>query len=63
MTNVEALKNLYISCGGQLTDKYDDIANGIPVSDYVITPDLINAISQKMAIAMLALKAIIDGNH
>lgn len=47
-TNVQALKNLYVALGGELTDTYAEIANGIPVSDYVVTPDVINAIAQKV---------------
>lgn len=47
MTNVEALKGVYVSLGGELTDTYPSIANGAPVSDYVIIPDVISAISVK----------------
>lgn len=45
-TTVEALKSLYVALGGQLTDTYDSIAGGIAVSDYVLIPDAIKAISQ-----------------
>lgn len=45
-TTVEALKSLYGALGGQLTDTYDSIAGGIAVSDYVLIPDAIKAISQ-----------------
>ena len=34
MTNISALKNLYTSLGGSLTDSYDDIADGAKVGDY-----------------------------
>lgn len=44
---VEALKELYTSLGGELTDTYDSIANGIPVSDYNVIPDVIQALAQK----------------
>lgn len=47
MTTVEALKAVYVSLGGELTDIYSSIADGAPVSDYVIIPDVIAAISQK----------------
>lgn len=47
-TTVNALKNLYVAFGGELTDTYADIADGVPVSDYVVTPDVINAIAQKV---------------
>lgn len=34
MDNISALKNLYASLGGSLTDSYDDIADGAKVGDY-----------------------------
>jgi hypothetical protein len=34
MSNISALKDLYTSLGGSLTDSYDDIADGAKVSDY-----------------------------
>ena len=48
ITTVEALKGLYVALGGELTDTYDSIANGIAVSDYVLIPDVIQAITQKV---------------
>lgn len=42
---ITALQALYVALGGQLTDTYDAIASGAPVSDYVIIPDMINAIA------------------
>ena len=45
--NVQALQNLYVAFGGLLTDTYDDIANGVPVSDYVLSSDVINACAKK----------------
>lgn len=48
-TTVEALKNAYVALGGELTDTYEDIAGGIPVSDYVVIPDVINTISKKLS--------------
>lgn len=45
--NVEALKNLYKAFGGQLTDTYSDIAGGIPVSQYSLSADVINACAKK----------------
>lgn len=47
-TTVQALKNLYVALGGELTDTYAEIADGVPVSNYVVTPDVINAIAQKV---------------
>lgn len=34
MSNISALKDLYTSLGGSLTDSYDDIADGLAVGDY-----------------------------
>lgn len=45
-TTVEALKGLYVALGGQLTDTYATIAGGIAVSNYVLIPDCIQAITQ-----------------
>lgn len=47
-TTVEALKGLYVVLGGQLTDTYSTIAGGIAVSDYVLIPDCVQAITQKV---------------
>ena len=47
-TTVMALQNLYVALGGELTDTYEGIADGAPVSDMVIIPDVINAIAQKV---------------
>ena len=61
-TTVEALKGLYVALGGQLTDTYADIAGGIAVSDYVLIPDCIQAITQKVTGAELpAVTAEDDG--
>ena len=49
--NMIALQALYVALGGALTDTYTDIANGIPVSDYTIKPDIINAIAKKVSTA------------
>lgn len=50
--NMTALQNLYVALGGSLTDTYEDIANGVPVSDYTIKPDIINAIAQQLTEAL-----------
>ena len=47
MTNVEALKGLYVVFGGKLTDTYSDIASGEPVSDYSTIPECILAVTKK----------------
>lgn len=53
-TTVDALKSLYVALGGQLTDTYESIADGIAVSDYVLIPDVIQAIAQKASTAVKA---------
>lgn len=45
-TNIQALQALYVKLGGSLTDTYSDIANGFPVSDYTVIPDMIEAVSK-----------------
>lgn len=45
-TTVKSLQDVYVSMGGQLTDTYEDIAGGIPVSDYTTNPDVIAALAQ-----------------
>ena len=47
MITVEALKALYVALGGSLTDYYSGIAGGIAVADYVLIPDVIQAIAKK----------------
>lgn len=46
MNNIEALKSVYTKLGGELTDSYDDIADGIPVNDYSVVSDGIQAVSK-----------------
>lgn len=58
MTTVEALKGLYVALGGQLTDTYNSIAGGITVSNYVLIPDCIQAITQKASTAGVELPAV-----
>lgn len=55
--NITALQNLYVALGGSLTDTYEDIANGVPVSDYTIKPDIINAIAQQLTEALTEIEA------
>lgn len=47
ITNVEALKVLYVKLGGALTDTYSDIAGGIAVSEYDLISDCILACAKK----------------
>ena len=46
MNTIQSLKELYVKLGGSLTDTYLGIAGGIPVSDYTVIPDMIEAISK-----------------
>lgn len=46
-STIQALQGLYVKMGGNLTDTYSTIADGIPVSDYVTIPDMIEACTQK----------------
>lgn len=53
-SNIVALQGLYVALGGKLTDTYEGIANGAPVSDYTVKPDVINAIAQIVGTATAA---------
>ena len=46
MNTVEALKELYKSFGGKMTDTYDTIADGIPVGNYSVIPDCFAALAE-----------------
>lgn len=48
MNTIESLQALYVKLGGSLTDTYEDIAGGVPVSDYATIPDMISAITEKV---------------
>lgn len=43
---ITALQTLYVALGGALTDTYENIADGAPVANLVIIPDMINAIAE-----------------
>lgn len=45
--NVKALQALYVALGGELTDTYEDIADGVPVSDITTIADMIQAVAKK----------------
>lgn len=62
-TTVEALKAIYLSLGGELTDTYDDIAGGIAVGDYVTIPDVSNAIAQRAASAGIELPSVTSSDN
>lgn len=44
---VKALQDLYVKLGGQLTDTYANIADGIKVGLYKRIPDIIEAVKEK----------------
>lgn len=48
MNTIEALQTLYLALGSSLSDTYATIANGAPVSNYNVIPDMIAAIAQKV---------------
>ena len=43
--NVNALKALYVGFGGDLTDTYETIKDGAPVSDYTTISEVIYALA------------------
>lgn len=45
-STIQALQNLYVALGGNLTDTYEDIDDGATVANLVRIPDMINAIAQ-----------------
>ena len=47
MSNVKSLQGLYVALGGELTDTYEDIANGTSVGDMALLADVIKAVSRK----------------
>lgn len=63
MKTVEALKALYIAFGGELTDTYEDIADGAAVSDYSLTPDVICAIAKKAPAASVELPKVTSSDN
>ena len=47
MTTLKSLKEMYVKLGGNLTDKYSDIAGGIPVGQFSTIPEMIQACTKK----------------
>ena len=45
-TTLLSLLGIYVSLGGELTDTYEDIADGIAVCDYVTIPDALQAVAK-----------------
>ena len=61
MNTIQSLKELYVKLGGQLTDTYSGIAGGIPVSDYTVIPDMIEAVSRvSKNVDVSAIPLVID---
>lgn len=63
MNNVEALINLYKAFGGNTTDTYDDIAGGIPVGQYSLSADVINACAKKAPSGSSELPKVTGANN
>lgn len=57
MNTVSELKNLYTELGGNLTDTYEDIADGAAVGNYSVIPDCIAALA-KIAGSTVELPAV-----
>ena len=57
MNTIEALQALYVAFGGQLTDTYETIADGVPVSNYVVIPDVIAAIAGYVGVKETGVQA------
>lgn len=49
MSNVDALKALYVAVGGELTDTHSSINGSVPVKDYTLIADVIAACAAKIA--------------
>lgn len=61
MNTIQSLKELYVKLGGSLTDTYLGIAGGIPVSDYTVIPDIIEAVSRvSKNVDVSAIPLVID---
>lgn len=48
MSNLDALKALYVAVGGALTDTHESINGGSTVANYVLLADVIAAIAAKI---------------
>lgn len=64
MSNLEALKALYVAVGGALTDTHESINGGSTVANYVILADVIAAIAAKItAGSMKELPSVTSSNN
>ena len=62
-STIEALQALYVAMGGELTDTYNDIANGEAVGNFVTIPDMINAIAELKANETPELPAVTSADN
>lgn len=63
MNTIEALQALYVAFGGNLTDTYETIANGVAVSDYVVIPDMIQALAKVAPAASVELPKVTSSDN
>ena len=64
MSNLDALKALYVAVGGALTDTHESINGGSTVANYVLLADVIAAIAAKItAGSMKELPAVTSTNN
>lgn len=61
--NVYALKELYKALGGELTDTYQDIADGAAVGEYSLIADCILAIAQLASSAGIELPKVTSADN
>ena len=62
VNNVKSLQELYVTLGGELTDTYEDIADGVPVSDITTISEMVQAVGKKAGKKELPeVSAIDDG--
>lgn len=61
--NINALKALYVALGGNLTNTYTDIADGIAVADYVLLADVISAIAKIAGSSSGSLPAVTSADN
>lgn len=64
MSNLDALKALYVAVGGALTDTHESINGGSTVANYVLLADVIAAIAAKItAGSMKELPSVTSTNN
>lgn len=64
MSNLDALKALYVAVGGELTDTHESINGGSTVANYVLLADVIAAIAAKItAGSMKELPSVTSTNN